>query len=128
MSQAKIIRSAPFLTVRDIHRALDYYCDVLGFSRPQIWGDPPNFAMPNRDDFIVMLYQADAENPLHPKQGDNWDVYFWVTDADALFAEFQSKGATIEYEPCVQPYENKEFAVRDVDGHVLAFGQHWPAA
>jgi hypothetical protein len=27
----------------------------------------------------------------------------------------------------VQPYGMKEFAVRDPDGHVLGFGQTWPA-
>lgn len=34
----------------------------------------------------------------------------------------------IEYEPCIQgEYDMKEFAVRDPDGHVIAFGQHHEA-
>lgn len=125
MSSGKITGSAPFLRVADIHRAIDYYADVLGFSRPPLWGEPANFAMPQRDGFIVMLYQADAANPAQAKQGDTWDVYFWVDDAEGVFEEFKSRGATIEYGPCVREYEIKEFAVRDIDGHILAFGQHW---
>ena len=36
----------------------------------------------------------------------------------------KGKGATIEYEPCIQQhYDMKEFAVRDLDGYVLAFSQ-----
>ena len=127
---AHLIGLAPYFMVRDLAQALDYYCDVLGFARPQLWGEPPTFAMPQRDGFVVMLYQAEAAAAVHTNanRGGAWDAYFWVSDADALFAEFAAKGALVEYEPCVQEYEIKEFAVRDVDGHVLAYGQHWPQA
>jgi uncharacterized glyoxalase superfamily protein PhnB len=128
-SNARLIGSAPYFMVRDLARALDYYCDVLGFARPPLFGNPPTFAMPKRDGFIVMLYQTESEAPVYTNksQGGAWDAYFWVSDADGLYEEFRAKGAQIEYEPCVQEYEIKEFAVRDTDGHVLAFGQHWPA-
>ncbi|MFQ5652795.1 MAG: hypothetical protein ACE5IY_22920, partial [bacterium] len=58
------------------------------------------------------------------KQGGTWDAFFWVSDAEALHAEFKSKGATIVYGPSVQAaYQMKEFAIRDSDGHVLGFGE-----
>lgn len=127
MSTAKVIGSAPFLKVKNIHIALDYYCDVLGFSRPQIWGDDADFAMPQRDGFIVMLSRSEEETTHQTKHDDDtWDAYFWVDDAETLFESFKGRGAIIEYGPCVQIYEMKEFAVRDKDGHILAFGQHWP--
>jgi catechol 2,3-dioxygenase-like lactoylglutathione lyase family enzyme len=60
------------------------------------------------------------------KQGGTWDVFFWVSDAQALFDELQTNGAEIVYGPVIQAeYHMKEFAVRDADGYVLGFGQEW---
>lgn len=53
---AGLIGIAPYFMVRDLARALNYYCDVLGFARPHLWGEPPTSAMPQRDGFVVMLY------------------------------------------------------------------------
>jgi catechol 2,3-dioxygenase-like lactoylglutathione lyase family enzyme len=122
--------SAPFFVVRDLEASVKYYHEALGFNRPGLWGDPPAFAMPSRDGFIFMLYQAEGgtEIPTVRDQGGAWDAYVWVEDADALFAEYKEAGAVIEYEPCIQKdYDMKEFAVRDPDGHVIAFGQHFEA-
>jgi uncharacterized glyoxalase superfamily protein PhnB len=130
MKNNDIIGSAPLFIVKDLALALDYYCEILGFTRPQLWGEPPVFAMPSRDGFIVMLQQTEENRPISTNfsQSANWDAYFWVRDAESLFTEFKAKGVNIEYAPCIQPYEIKEFAVKDVDGHLLVFGQHWPAS
>jgi len=130
MSAGSVIGSAPYLMVSDLGRSLDYYCNVLGFTRPNLWGEPPVFAMPSRDGFVVMLHRGEAGKLIYSNssQGGAWDAYFWVSDVDGLFEEFKSKGAVVEYEPCIQDYEIKEFAVKDLDGHILAFGQHWPAS
>lgn len=129
MNTPKIIGSAPYFMVSNLGQALDYYCDVLGFERPKLWGEPAYFAMPSRDKFVVMLHEIEnSEKPLQLNRevGGGWDAYFWVSDAEALFAEFKSKAALVEYEPEIREYEIKEFAVRDLDGHILAFGQFWP--
>lgn len=115
--------SAPVLLVKDLALSLDYYCDVLGFGRPTLWGDPPDFAMPKRENMILMLSQPKDPARVQPKQ-DIWDVYFWVADAKALLAEFSGKGAIIRQELMYKSaYGNMEFMVEDPDGHVLAFGQ-----
>jgi len=120
--------TAPYFVVRDLPKALDYYHNVLGFNRPELWGDPPTFAMPSRDGFIFMLKQADADAEIRTSrhQSGYWDAYIWINDADGLFQTFKDNGAIIDYEPCIQEdYDIKEFAVRDPDGHVIAFGQHY---
>lgn len=128
-----LIGSAPLFLVADVVRAAAYYRDVLGFSYERLWGEPPCFCMPKRDGFIVMLQQVEAGGQVRTNaqlagNGDQWDAYFWITDADALFAEFKARGAIIEYEPCIREYyDMKEFAVRDADGYILAFGQDWSA-
>ena len=117
---------APVFNVEDVARATDHYCDALGFERPQLLGDPPTFAMPGRDRSIVMLARTeDAARRLTATDlGKPWDAYFWVRDADRLFAELRERGAQIEHEPVLrEEYGNREFALRDPDGHVLAFGQ-----
>ena len=88
--------------------------------------------MPGRDGVIFMLSEAPAGFELKPNssadaEGQSWSAYIWVNDAESLFKEFKSKGAHIAYEPLIkEEYGMKEFAVRDLDGHVIAFGQDWP--
>lgn len=129
MSAKQIQGLAPYFIVKDLAASVDYYHTALGFSQPRLWGQPPVFAMPSREGFIVMLKQADPDMTIVPNgsQEECWDAYFWIADADALFAEMKANGATIEYAPCIQEaYGMKEFAVRDPDGYILAFGQNWP--
>lgn len=115
--------SAPVLFVKDLAASLDYYCDILGFGRPSLWGDPPDFAMPKRENMVLMLSQPKDPTRVQPKQ-DIWDIYFWVADAKGLFAEFFEKGAIIHRELAYQSdYGNLEFIIEDPDGHMLAFGQ-----
>ena len=122
--------TAPYFTVRNLQESLDYYHRALGFTMPKLWGEPPTFAMPAREGFVFMLKQAEADDTVPPSrdQGGFWDAYIWINDADARFAECRDNGAVIEYEPCIQDeYDMKEFAVRDPDGRVIAFGQHHEA-
>ncbi len=123
----KLIGSSPLFHVSDLFKSLDYYCDILGFNRPRLWGEPPGFAMPDRDGYIVMLAQVEElkEIPTNKKLTGGWDAYFWVKGGvEALFDEFRSKGAFIEYEPeYKQYYGHLEFAIVDPDGYLLAFGE-----
>ena len=122
----QLLGSAPLFHVKDLNASLDFYCEVLGFDRPVLWGDPPGFAMPQRDGMIIMLDQKE-EAPIHNK--GNWDAYFWVTDALSLFEDFQAKGAVFEYGPELKEwYGNLEFGLKDPDGYFLAFGQEYQEA
>ena len=49
-------------------------------------------------------------------------LYIWVDDADALYAEFKSKGVTIARDICDQPYGCRDFDVEDCNGYRLCFG------
>lgn len=120
----RLLAQAPYFRVADIHRAADFYRDVLGFKIDRLWGEPACFAMPHRDGLTIMLSQVCQGEPLNANgvDGETWDAYFWVTDADALFAQFKSRGAPVVYEPRdMTYYNNREFAIRDPDGHILAF-------
>ena len=122
----QIIGSAPVLLVRDVVAAADYYRDKLGFTYERLWGEPPAFCMPHRDRHIVMLSQVEDPAKIVPnyKSVPNmWNIYFWVDDVEAVYAELKERGATIDYELCDQPYGCREFGVQDLDGYDIAFGQ-----
>ena len=122
----QFISTAPYFLVSDILASVSYYREKLGFDDPELWGDPPLFAMPSRDGFTIMLRQAakDHEIVVNSAQGGAWDAYVWIKDADALHTELVERGATIEYGLTIQDeYNNKEFAIADADGHIIAFGQ-----
>ena len=57
-----------------------------------------------------------------PKGEGVWDAYVWVDDADALYEEFKSKGVKIAREICDQPYDCRDFDIRDCNGYTLCFG------
>jgi len=117
-----ILGSAPLFVVKDLLASVDYYTEKLGFERPKLWGDPPGFAMPHREGFIIMLQAVEDKAP-NTNEG-LWDAYFWVRDAHALFKEFKENGAIIAYEPELKEgYGNVEFAVKDPDGYLIAFAQ-----
>ena len=114
--------SAPLFFVRNIQQSVDYYCNVLGFDCPTIWGNPPFFAMPRRENIIIMLQETEDKQVNNNKNA--WDAYFWIKDADALFKEFVAKGVMIEYPPeHKEAYGCYEFAIKDLNGYTLAFGQ-----
>lgn len=122
----RITASAPLLLVRDVVAAANHYRDCLGFHYEHFFGDPPGFCILHRDDHYLMLAQAEDPAtviPLWKVREKTPGAYFWIDDADGLCAEFRAHGATIDYGPCTQPYQVREFGIQDIDGHDIAFGQ-----
>jgi hypothetical protein len=95
-----VLRVAPVLLVRDIVASVEFWRERVGFEADMIHGDPPNLAMPTRDSVTIMLAEAPAgSDPPVP----NWrvlekcnQVYVWVDDANALYAELRGRGAPID--------------------------------
>lgn len=129
MDRVRLRHVAPLFYVRDVVAATEYYVRALGFTQPPYWGDPPAFAMPARDGVTIMLKRARNGDPIRSNNPDpgardgSWDAYVWVDDARALHVEMAAAGAAVEYGPSLQrEYGNWEFAVRDRDGYLIAFG------
>ena len=129
--QARLIRSSPYFPVANVERTSAYYETVLGFRTVYAGGAPPRFAIVTRDGLSIMLRLVPDAAGIVPneRQGGTWDAFFWVDDAQSLCDELRANGAEIVYGPIIQEeYDMKEFAARDLDGHVLGFGQDWPSA
>ena len=122
-------RIAPYFIVDDVVATANYYRDKLGFQYERFWGEPPCFCMVHRSGVIIMLGQLENTGVMRPNrivdpEGGAWDAYIWIENADALNAEFKSKGITIARDTCDQPYGCRDFEVDDYNGYRLCFGQN----
>lgn len=119
-------RAATYLPVSDLTRSVAYYDEALGFRTEYMGGAPPMFAILSRDGHTLMLRLVDDPTRIVPneKQGGTWDVFFWVRDVRALHQELVQRGANVAYDVTYRSeYHMDECAFRDLDGHVLGFGQ-----
>ena len=120
---------APYFIVDDVVTTANYYRDKLGFHYERFWGEPPCFCMVMRSGIVIMLSQLAKTGVVRPNriadpEGEAWDAYIWIENADALHTEFKSKGVTITRDICDQPYGCRDFDVEDCNGYRLCFGQN----
>ena len=85
--------------------------------------------MVTRNGIVIMLAQLENTGVMRPNrtvdpERDAWDAYIWIENADALNAEFKSKGVKITRDICDQPYGCRDFDVEDCNGYRLCFGQN----
>jgi len=81
-----------------------------------------------RRGITIMLSQLGERGKMRPNRlvdpnGEAWDAYVWVDDADALFEEFKSRGVKMTRNICDQPYGCRDFDIEDCNGYRLCFGQ-----
>lgn len=122
----RLTASSAVLLVGDVVAAANHYRDAMGFAYDRFWGEPPGFVILYRDGTYLTLKKATDPKHIVPYRTVSdlpWNVYFWISDADALHAEFLRRGARIDYGPCDQPYGCREFVIRDLDGYGIGFGQ-----
>lgn len=120
---------APYFVVDDVIAAANYYRDKLGFSYSRFWNEPPSFCMVSRSGVVIMLAQYKQTGAIRPNrvvdpEGEAWDAYIWIDNADQLHAEFMSKGVKITRDVCDQLYGCRDFDVEDCNGYRLCFGQN----
>lgn len=108
------------LAVLDLTQSTDYYTSVLGLN---IEIAVPGWTFLSRGNFRVMLGECtDAIAPA--KLGDHsWYGYVTVSDASALFAEYQASGAEFTQTLSDKAWGMREFGIRTIDGHRIMFGQ-----
>lgn len=114
-------RSAPVLQVSDVLKSRDFYRDLLGFEEFGMWGEPPCFCILGRGAITIFLDQSWKGRPVPANQ--YWAAYLYVSDAEALAAEFRARGVEIARGPEDAPHGCREIDVRDPDGHIICFGQ-----
>ena len=128
MSEEPSWRIGPILGVRDVKKAVDYYTGVLGFECPGgiFEGVDPGegglYAVVRRGGVEIHLQIRRRQVFAGEREGIESDTYVFVDDVDALFREFEAKGATILRPPEDEPYDLRDFVVEDPEGHRVVFG------
>jgi uncharacterized glyoxalase superfamily protein PhnB len=108
----------PVLYVTDMEQSICFYSDVLGFhcaSRLAGW------ACLERDRAEIMLSLPNEHLPFE-KPLFTGSFYFHVEEVDALWERLRDK-VTVVYPIEHLDYGMREFAIRDVNGYILQFGQ-----
>jgi hypothetical protein len=121
----KVLRSTPLLVVSDVRRSAEFFVRVLAYADPTFYGgDPPRFAMLNRDghDLMLEIPRGGGSVAPHGRFGV-WDLHLLVEDVQAERQAIEASGwkcspiATTEYEML-------EITVEDPDGHRICLGQN----
>ncbi len=114
---------APQFFTTDIPATLAYYKDKLGLECLGTWQDPPQSAIVARDHHAIHFRRAEPPTPNPGKYSDELlDAYLHVMDADALYAEYASRGVEFTRGPANMLWHSREFVIQDCDGRLLAFG------
>ncbi|WP_082962552.1 VOC family protein [Mycobacterium sp. E342] len=111
---------APIVPVRDLDAAIDRY-RRLGFDAREYDG-PERYGFADRGPVSIHLTEWDEHDPLRTAAS----LYLYVSDADALYAEWEAvqglEGRLIP--PHDTPYGLREFAYVDPDGTAHRVGSH----
>ena len=108
------------LAVLDLAKSTAYYTSVLGL---RIDFEAPGWSFLSRGRFRVMLGECTEATPPKELGDHSWYGYVTVSDAAALFAEYQRAGVEFTQQLSDKPWGMREFGIRTIDGHRLMFGQ-----
>lgn len=110
----KLSRIAPELPVSNLKDSISYYEQKLGF-RVAMQMPSGDYAIVERDDIAIHLFQDDAPNPSHV------GIHVFTEDLDALHAELQQRGARVSQGILRKPWGNRDFRVNDDSGNEIKF-------
>ena len=118
----RITSVATQLRVGDLQRSLDFYVGTLGFEEEFRFRD--FYAGIRAGTALVHLKQVEAPDPsiAFVQEGDHLHLYVRVEDLESTFAELEGK-AELVYPITTKPWGDREFTIRDPDGHTLYIAQ-----
>jgi catechol 2,3-dioxygenase-like lactoylglutathione lyase family enzyme len=112
----KFERVAPSIHVRDITRALEFYCDTFGFSIIFTNGSPISFAVLRRDTVNIHLC-------LRPEAAGSCHAHIMLSDLDSFYNKLMSAGIVVRQQPKAQPWGVRDIVVADPDGNTFEFAE-----
>lgn len=115
---AQLTGFSAVFTVRDVAASIAFYRDRLGFRLQFGMGEPPTYAIIERDTVSLHLMPASQS----PDGLGTSSIYVYVDDVDALRDGLVAMVCPISFGPEDLSYGMREIAVRDPDGNGLTFG------
>lgn len=111
----------PVVPYEDIGAAHDFLVDVLGFTSAGVIDDGNGtviHAEVRANGRRIWLHAAASGLTTPQRSGvATAGIVVYVADVDAHFARARDKGATIVREPTDEDYGQREYALRDPEGH-----------
>jgi uncharacterized glyoxalase superfamily protein PhnB len=115
----KLSRIAPELPVSDLSRAIEHYEQNLGF-RAVMTMPGGDYAIVERDDVAIHLFQDDTGS--HSPVG----IHIFTSDLDALYTEFEQRGARFSQAIVRKHWGNRDFRLKDEFGNEIKFTEPFP--
>ena len=116
-------RVIPVLSYQDIPAAYDFLVKAFGFAGGGVSRDEegrPIHAEVRAGDAPIWLHRVTAEHRLSsPLTADvaNSGLVVLVDDVDGHYERARAAGAPIDAAPVDQPYGQREYGARDLEGH-----------
>ena len=116
-------RLIPVLTYQDIPAAHDFLVNAFGFEAGGVSrnaDDQPMHGEVRSGDMAIWLHRVTPEHRLEsPRASDvgNSGLFVYVDDVDAHYERARAAGALIDSQPVDQPYGQREYGARDIEGH-----------
>ena len=116
----RVFNFRPILWVNDIRATIDWYVATLGFEETN-YVEEWQWGQVMKDDTRIMFGKP-GEFDKHGKSEFTGSFYFNVDDVESLCQRF--KDTPLVYYPLETfEYQMKEFAIKDLNGYILQFGQ-----
>jgi len=110
------------LTVKDMDKAVDFYCRVLGFKKAFELAEPKTgkpwivYLYLGKNQFVELFYNGTGDNPWNSSFRGFSHVCFEVDDIQQIAAHIKNSGYKLDKEPKMESDNNWQCWVTDPDG------------
>ncbi len=117
----------PYLYYQDVAQAIDWLQTTFGLHERFRISAPNGYVFHAElalGASVIMLGALGSANAGPPPERVRSGVYAFVPDVDAHHAHARAAGAEIVSEPEDQPFGDRIYLARDLEGHEWYFAQH----
>ncbi len=136
LAKTTTVTVMPIRLYKDAPATIEWLCHVIGFEKRVVYAGEDGtigHAELTFGNGMIMLGSATEEGygklvstPGKLGGATTQSAYLVVTDADALYAKVKAAGAEIVRELTTTDYGSRDFACRDLEGHLWNFGTYDP--
>ena len=118
-----ITRIIPQLRTTDMTASISFYTEKLGFSVKFNYQD--FYVGVGIGGNLIHLKHVDQKDPSisFVKDGEHLHLYLDTSDVTQLAEKLKAKGVQFLMDVCETPWQTREFAIQDDQGHTLYFAE-----